>query len=149
MQTVFILMFIFIILIAAFFFYLKMQFSSANEKSIEYRELDAISRNSMINELPELACVHQGVIIRDCFDTEKIKQFKKQVSESKSYYSTAFKTMKLVIKRFNSPASPDDIIYENKKEDSEIKETITSPVILYDPVLAVKDEGVIIVETYS
>ena len=149
MQTVVVLLLVFIVLFIGFIFAVTQEKRATQRQLQQLLVLTEQKKSQSINYLTELNCIKDNVIIKDCFDKLSLESFKVRVTEDNLYYGTVLGTVKLEIKEFIDDEWVEDIIFENEKEVFETVKQYQLPIILYDPIKNIKTNGVLYLEIYN
>jgi hypothetical protein len=150
MQTAFVLMIVFMILVIVFFIGMSRYNSGLKAKNEDNIVMNDINRYQIMNFLPELKCSFGGVYIYECYDKQKLESFKIQVVNNQLYYRDIFGYLKLSIGTYGSSgALTEEIIFENPRENYVNKMFISHPIIIYDNEKKQADEGVMSLEIYD
>jgi len=134
MENVFILLVIFVILIFAFLFVVKMQKDAQKSKLQEFNELELIKKSKILNFLPEMQCSNNNNIDPYCYDMYKIQAFTELV-QNDVYYAGLLGKIKLSIKRYDPDTdqwSEEWQIYDSPKDEYKGQLQLKFPISLYN-----------------
>jgi|SaaInlStandDraft_3_1057020.scaffolds.fasta_scaffold91298_2 hypothetical protein len=149
MQTVFILLFIFVILFAVFIFAITQERNSRQKQLDQSLILVEQKKSQSINYLTEINCIKDNVIIKDCFDKLSIKSFKTRVNEDMLYYNSILGTVNIKINEYIEGTWNEEILFENKKEVYDTIKKYQFPITIYDPINNINNYGVLHIEIYN
>jgi hypothetical protein len=145
MQTAFVIIFAFLVLIVAFFFVMSIYTKDLKTKVNQGMVLDGNSRYQTVNFLPELKCTQAGVYDYECYDLQKIRVFRAQADSDIFYYKDIFGYVK-----FSISIPPDEeLIINNSKPDFLTKTIIRHPILIYDNEKKEMREGELNLEIYD
>jgi hypothetical protein len=149
MQTVVVLLLVFVVLFIGFIFAMTQEKRATQRQLQQLLVLTEQKKSQSINYLTEFNCIIDNVIIKDCFDKLSIESFKVRVKEDNLYYGSVLGTIKIEIEENIDGELSRNIIFENKKEVFETIKQYQLPISLYDPIKNIKNNGVLYLEIYN
>ncbi|MBT3720122.1 hypothetical protein HN789_04505 [archaeon] len=148
MQTVFIVLFLFISLFFVLVVVVAKDKANARTQIEQLVLLTEYKKAQIMDYLPELRCSFENVILKDCYDKLAIDSFANTVSKNQLYYNQLFGHAKITINEYETDWQTTEI-YNNVPEDLTSTQTFFNPVIVYNALEAKKNFGVIEIEIYS
>ena len=150
MQTIFIIIFAFVILVIGFII-IMMNYKANLGKNLEQHVvLDQMKRYQIINYLPYMKCSFDGVKANECIDKAKLIAFKNEVANNQLYYKFFFGFMKFSVKQKDALGNDkEEIIFENPKPEYTTKRQIEQSIIIYNPENRQYEKGVLFLEVYN
>ena len=135
MQTVFILLFVFMILAIAGIFVIGIQTNNQRNSLNDQNAVFSVKKSTSFNYMPELQCSFDSVITQDCFDIVKMEHFPEIAEENEEYYKGMLGFVNISVREFSEGMPGREYqLYSNSREDYREMNTIKIPVMLYDPV---------------
>ena len=149
-QTIFALFIIFVLLTIGFIFLIGRQSSAMKTQLEQSLILTNYKKAQVINLLPELQCIRQKVIIRDCYDKLAINSFMKNVNEHEFYYKTLLGNSKIIIIEYLPTGGWETILlYDNPIENYKSIKKYHLPSLIFYPEEKINNFGVIEIEIYN
>lgn len=151
MQTSFILMIIFFILVLGFAFVISKYRQSLGSKIDNSVNLDQVNRYQLLNFLPELRCSLNNVHNYDCFDKQRLESFKMQQKNSSFYYNNLLKQIRFSVAVYadDDTVLSEEVIFNNTNQNLPNKRYITNPILVYDNEKKMLYQGVLNLEIFS
>ena len=148
MQTVFVLIFLFLSLFIMFVVIVFKEKTNANLQTEQLIVLTQYKKSQIIDYLLELRCSLENVVLKDCYDKHAINSFPNTISMNSEYYTSLFGHAKITINEFNGDWQTTEI-FSNVPENKQDTKTFYNPVLIHDSIEKKKYFGVIEIEIYN
>lgn len=153
-QSIFIVIFLLLLIVFGIVFYSGAQESSVKRKQSKFAELESIEKAQISSSLGELRCSMTGTEQTSCFEVERIQAFINLTEEhprlTQQYYFSKLGDTQIVIEQVY-PTEEQWLVYNNTLSDS-VRQSglpVIIPVSLYSSARQTYGYGVMYVTTFQ
>lgn len=105
----------FLLLVAGFIFYSKIERRNIIIEKEEADELKAIEIAQIVSFLPETQCIKENVQVYNCLDILKLEALKGVIEENRLYYYDLLQNSNITVKQIYPDSTSSWIIYNNSR----------------------------------
>jgi len=131
-ESIAVMFIFFLLIIAGFIFYSKIEKRNIGLEKDESADLRAIETAQVVSFLPEIQCIQENVQVYNCFDILKIIGMKGVTENNKLYYYDLLQYSNITIEQVYPNSVSSWNIYSNVREDWKKKISTQIPVALFN-----------------
>ena len=131
-ESIAIMFIFFLLIIAGFVFYSKIEKRNIEIDNDESADLRAIETAQIVSFLPEIQCIQENVQVYNCFDILKVMAMKDVTENNKMYYYDLLQYSNITIEQIYPNSISSWNIYNNTKKNWRKKISTQIPVALFN-----------------